>query len=117
MALVPPGACTVTDEPALTLLANRFVPNRSSCPDIVDTFSTWIAYDPDTLPPSDGPYDPELVAAWRSWLGAADYVVLSSAPFRIPWSQELIAWFEQNFRLLTKSYGVTMFQFVGTRDP
>ena len=114
---VPAGACTVTDEAALTLLADRFVPNRSSCPDVVDTFSTWIAYDPDTLPPSDGPFDPELVAAWRSWFAAADYVVLSANPFRIPWSQELIAWFDQNYRMLAQGDGVTVYQFVGTREP
>ncbi len=116
-ALIPAGACTVSDEPALTLLANRFVPNRSSCPDIVDTFSTWIAYDPDTLPPSRGPYDPELVAAWQSWFAAADYAVLSASPFRIPWSQELVSWFNQNYRLISKGYGVQVYQFVGNREP
>ena len=98
--VVPKGACTVTDEPALTVTANRFVPDRASCPDVVDTFSTWIAYDPKTLPPSNGPFNAKLVAAWRSWLGAADYAVLTDSPFRIPWSPDLIAWFNQNYRLI-----------------
>jgi hypothetical protein len=115
--VVPEGACTVTDEPGLTVTANRFVPNRASCPDVVDTFSTWIAYDPHTLPPSSGPYDTELVAAWRSWLGAADYAVLTDSPFRIPWSADLIAWFNQNYKLISTSYGAQVYQFVGVRTP
>jgi hypothetical protein len=115
--VVPRGACTVTDEPGLTVTANRFVPNRASCPDVVDTFSTWIAYDPNTLPPSSGPYDPQLVAAWRSWLGAADYAVLTDTPFRIPWSADLIAWFNQNYKLISTSYGAQVYQFVGVRAP
>ena len=114
---VPKGACTVTDEPGLTVTANRFVPNRASCPDVVDTFSTWIAYDPNTLPPSNGPYNAKLVAAWRSWLGAADYAVLTDSPFRIPWSADLLAWFNQNYRLVSRSYGAQVYQFVGTRSP
>ena len=57
---MPKGACTVTDEPALTVTANRFVPDRVSCPDVVDTFSTWIAYDPKTLPPSNGPFNAKV---------------------------------------------------------
>ena len=113
--VVPKGACTVTDEPALTVTANRFVPDRASCPDVVDTFSTWIAYDPKTLPPSNGPFNAKLVAAWRSWLGAADYAVLTDSPFRIPWSPDLIAWFNQNYRLISSSYGAQVFQFIGTR--
>ncbi len=123
--LIPAGACTVTDEPALTILADRFVPDRSSCPDVVDTFSTWIAFDPNTLPPSKGPYDPGLVAAWKSWFAASDYVVLSEYPFRIPWTGDLTAWFNQNFRIVSPPLspfaisrgerGVTVYQFVGQR--
>jgi hypothetical protein len=113
--VVPAGACTITDEPALTITADRFVPDRASCPNVVDTFSTWIAYDPNTLPPSSGPYNAKLVAAWKSWLGAADYAVLSDSPFRIPFSAQLIAWFNQNYRLISTSYGVQVFKFVGTR--
>jgi hypothetical protein len=113
--VVPAGACTVTDEPTLTITADRFVPDRSNCPAVVDTFSTWIAYDPNTLPPSAGPYDPKLVAAWQSWLAAADYAVLSDSPFRIPFSPGLIAWFNQNYKLISTSYGAQVFEFVGKR--
>jgi len=113
--VVPAGACTVTDEPALTITADRFVPDRSTCPAVVDTFSTWIAYDPNTLPPSSGPYDPKLVAAWQSWLGAADYAVLSDTPFRIPFSSGLIAWFNQHYKLISTSYGAQVYEFVGKR--
>jgi hypothetical protein len=92
---------------------------------VVDTFSTWIAFDPNALPPSRGPYDPKLAAAWQSWFAASDYVVLSEYPFRIPWTSDLTAWFNRNFRAISPPLnplavsrgerGVTVYQFVGSR--
>jgi alpha-1,2-mannosyltransferase len=115
-AHIPKGACTVTDEAALTIIINRFVPDRSGCPAVVDTFSTWISYDPNVLPPSSGPYAPSLVGAWQSWLGAADYAVFSQPyPFRIPWPPELVAWFNQHYHLVWQSYDAYVYEFVGTR--
>ena len=46
---------------------------------------------------------PEVVAAWKAWLGKADYVWLSPAhgsKRRIPWTPELSAWFNATFSKL-----------------
>ena len=115
-SVIPAGACTVADEVSRTLLTDRFVSHRSGCPTVVDTFSTWISYDPNTLPPSSGPYKPALVAAWRSWLASADYAVFSEGrPFRIPWSPDLEAWFEAHYRLVFESPGTYVFRNVSRR--
>jgi hypothetical protein len=100
-AAVPRGACVLTDEPALTITANRFVSSRP-CPDVVDPFYVWLSEDPKRVPPAGPPYDPDLVAKWRDWLSQADYVVLSGYPFRIPWSGELGAWFRSNFEAVAE---------------
>jgi alpha-1,2-mannosyltransferase len=94
---IPKGACVVTDEPAFTIIADRFVADSSNCPALVDPFAEWLAADLKHPPPSPGPYDPGLVSAWRSWFAAADYVVLTSQ-FRIPWTPELRSWFASQFK-------------------
>ena len=98
--VIPQGACVVTDEPAFTIIANRFVADSSNCPKMVDSFAEWLAADPKHPPPSAGPYDPGLVGAWRSWFSAADYVVLTSQ-FRIPWTPELRSWFASQFKAVS----------------
>jgi hypothetical protein len=49
---------------------------------------------------------PQVVAAWRSWLGKADYVWLSpedGSEHRIQWTPALAAWFNANFAKLRMS--------------
>jgi alpha-1,2-mannosyltransferase len=94
--VIPKGACVVTDEPAFTIIADRFIADSGKCPAMVDSYAEWLAADRKHPPPSPGPYDPGLVNAWRSWFSAADYVVLTSQ-FRIPWTQELRSWFAAHF--------------------
>jgi hypothetical protein len=98
--VIPKGACVVTDEPAFTIIADRFVANSGKCPAMVDSYGEWLAADRKHPPPSPGPYNPELVSAWRSWFSAADYVVLTSQ-FRIPWTPELRSWFASHFELVS----------------
>jgi hypothetical protein len=106
---IPRGACVVTDQPALTLVADRFVP-RGGCPAIVDPFYTWLAYGQAKPPPSKGPYSERLVAAWRSWFSTADDAVLSRRASRIPWSPALRAWFRQHFRRVAGSRGTVVYR-------
>jgi alpha-1,2-mannosyltransferase len=98
--VIPKGACVVTDEPAFTIISDRFVADSSSCPAMVDSYGEWLAADLRHPPPSPGPYDPGLVTAWRSWFAAADYVVLTSQ-FRIPWTPELRSWFASHFKAVS----------------
>jgi len=109
--VVPRGACVVSDEPALAITANRFVPDSAGCPAVVDSFFTWLVVDPTNPPPSAGPFDPGLVGAWRSWFSAADYVILSPNPFRIPWTPKLTSWFRNHFRQVS-SDGATVYRRV-----
>lgn len=84
-ATVPKGACLITDQPALAIAADRFVSSSGRCPTVVDPFFTWLVSDP-ANPPSPTASPPrELVERWGVWVTAADYVVVSSDPFRIPW--------------------------------
>jgi hypothetical protein len=96
--VVTPGACVVTDQPALALTAHRFVADSGGCPSVIDSFGTWIAANPANPPPLSGFVPFGLVGQWRSWLSAADYAVLSGDPFRIPWAPELRSWFFIHFR-------------------
>jgi alpha-1,2-mannosyltransferase len=95
--VIPEGACVVTDEPAFTIIADRFVANRGDCPKMVDSYAEWLARDSKHPPPFPGPYDPELIEEWRSWFAGADYIVLTSM-FRIPWTPELRSWFASHFK-------------------
>jgi hypothetical protein len=112
-AVVPRGACVITDEPALAIIANRFVPDSGSCPAVVDSFFTWLDADPSNPPPSAGAPDSHLVARWRAWFSAADYVILSRDPFRIPWTPELRSWFRQHFRRMS-SDGASVYRRVSS---
>jgi hypothetical protein len=112
-AVVSRGACVVTDEPALAIIANRFVSDSRSCPAVVDSFFTWLDADPSKPPPSAGAPDSQLVARWRAWFSAADYVILSRDPFRIPWTSEFRSWFRQHFRPLSAD-GASVYRRVST---
>ncbi len=98
--VIPKGACVVTDEPAFTIIADRFVAESGKCPAMVDSYGEWLAADRKHPPPSPGPYDPGLVSAWRSWSSAAGYVVLTSQ-FRIPWTPGLRSWFDSHFEAVS----------------
>ena len=97
--LVPAGACAITDDPSLLLTANRFV-GGGNCPAMTDPFYAWLDAAPDQPPAAGGQPPPELVTEWRGWLERADYVVLSSNPFRVPWTDELSTWFNASFELV-----------------
>jgi alpha-1,2-mannosyltransferase len=106
--LVPAGACVVTDEPALSVGADRFVATSRKCPLIVDPFFLWIATDPAKPPPSELPPS-RLVREWQAAFSAADYVVLSSDPFRIPLTPELTSRLRADFDVVA-SDGVTVYR-------
>lgn len=97
-AVIPAGACVVTDQVSMAISANRFLTTRADCPDVLDSLG-------ETLVLSNGVSDqggaqdlPEVVDAWKSILGRADYVWLSPNNWRrIPWTAGLQAWFDGNF--------------------
>jgi len=100
-AVIPAGACVVSDAASLLISADRFTSARPGCPVLVDSTGTWLSLDPHHPPSLQGPFDPALVARWKQWFERAQYVVQSSPEdFRIPWSPALRRWFLANYRLV-----------------
>jgi hypothetical protein len=91
-AVVPKGACVVSDAEPLLVSGDRVVASSAKCPIVIDTTGTWISFDPLHPPVRTGlgPKDPKLVAYWAAVLRTADYLIVSSAKsFRIPWTPAL----------------------------
>lgn len=112
-AVIPKGACVVSDQTSLLIDANRMVPEASGCPAVVDPFGTWLAADPENPPPSIGPYAPALVAEWQGWLARADDLLLE---FPIPRSSDIPAApsiekaFTSTYRLTYESFGASVYR-------
>lgn len=102
-AAVPPGSCVVSDEPALTLAADRFVATSPTCPAMVDPYGTWLVDAPGHPPPTTGPPPRRLVAQWTGWLAASDYVLLT-APLSdfVPWTPALRSRFARSEALVAE---------------
>lgn len=98
--IVPRGACVVSDVPALLISSNRFWSDRP-CPTVLDPYFEWVDADR-RFPPPSRRRPPGLVAKWRRWFGAAEYVVLSVDPFRIPFDTSLRRWFDENFERVAR---------------
>ena len=100
-ALIPPGACVVSDEIALAIAANRFTAGSGGCPDILDSLATTLVAGNGVSVQGGAKALPQVVADWKAIFARADYVWLSgSSARRIPWTPELQAWFARDFRPL-----------------
>jgi hypothetical protein len=104
-ALIPRGACVVTDEVSLLLNANRLA-TQPGCPALIDSFYEWLLELPERPPPSGPPYPDALVAKWKRWFEQAEYVVLSSEAFRVPWTPDLLQWFRERFVVVGRPFAV-----------
>ena len=104
--VIPKGACVLTDQAALTILANRFTSGAPGCPPVVDGFGTNL----DLSKGHNGANGAARTAAvrqiWDSAFRHAHYVWLSDAPSdttgsadrRIAWTPALRSYFARNFR-------------------
>jgi hypothetical protein len=100
-ALIPPGACVVSDEISLAIAANRFTAGSGGCPDVLDSLATTLVASDGVSVQGGAKALPRVVADWRAVFSRADYVWLSgSSARRIPWTPELQAWFAGSFRPL-----------------
>jgi len=98
-AAVPSGACVVTDDPILLIVANRVGQPGPGCPRLVDPFGLWMTEDDGALPHLGGPFPQAFVDKWSAWLEQADYVVLSvEGSDYLPFSPELIRQFNATYR-------------------
>jgi alpha-1,2-mannosyltransferase len=103
-ALIPPGACVLTDTAAATVVIGRFSASSPGCPAIVDTVGTLIA----TTHGKDFVAGPGVLQAdtqvWQQAFEQARYVWLIGnngyTGARIAWTPALHAYFETHFRLI-----------------
>ena len=97
---IPAGACVVTDEASLTIAADRFANLPPGCPDIIDSLAATLVLSNGVSVQGGAENMPSVVAQWKTWLGKADYVLLSpghASQRRIPWTPALWAWFKAEF--------------------
>lgn len=103
-ALIPPGACVLTDTVSATIAIDRFTARSPGCPAIVDAVGTLIA----TTDGKEFAAGPALLSAdTRAWQVAfenAEYVWLVGnngyTGARIAWTPALYAYFVGHFRLI-----------------
>jgi hypothetical protein len=103
-ALIPPGACVLTDTASVTIAIGRFSASSPGCPAIVDTVGTLIA----TTHGKDFVAGPGVLQAdtqvWQQAFQHAQYVWLIGnngyTGARIAWTPALHAYFTAHFRLI-----------------
>jgi hypothetical protein len=100
-ALIPPGACVVSDEVSLSIAADRFTTGVGGCPDVLDSLATTLVAGNGVSVEGGARALPQVAAAWQGIFTRARYVWLSgSSNRRIPWTADLRAWFARNFKPL-----------------
>jgi Glycosyltransferase family 87 len=105
-ALIPPGACVVTDEISLAIAASRFTAGSAGCPDVLDALAVTLVADNGVSVQGGAQSLPQAVTAWQAVFARAPYVWLSGTNGRrIPWTPGLRAWFGQRFRPLNPPRG------------
>jgi alpha-1,2-mannosyltransferase len=106
--LIPPGACVVSDEVSLMIMADRFISDVPGCPVLMDTTGTDLALSHGRLPATGAARSPALDAVWRSEFGHAQYVWLSHWQHRrVPWTPALRTYFSGHFTRVLRAKGVT----------
>jgi hypothetical protein len=101
-AIIPPGACVVTDTASATIAINRFDSSAPGCPLLVDSVGTLIA----RTDGQDLTAGPALLAAdtavWQTAFARAQYVWLVGndgyTGARIAWTWSLYHYFISHFR-------------------
>lgn len=97
-AVIPAGACVVTDQVSVTIAAGRFTAARPGCPDVVDSLAETLVLSRGVSVQGGAARMDHVVAAWQSILARGDYVWLTPNNYRrIPWTPGLRAWFRGNF--------------------
>ena len=114
-AVIPSGACVVTDQVSMALAANRFTPAAAGCPDVMDSLAETLVLSDGVSVQGGAASLPHVVAAWQSIFAKADYVWLSpNNARRIPWTPGLSSWFDAHFLKLDVAGGMgTVYKRVG----
>jgi alpha-1,2-mannosyltransferase len=103
-AIIPPGACVVTDQVSVTLAANRFVSNVPSCPQMVDSLGTTLALSNGLKPQTGAGNVPKVATFWSQTFSHAQYLILTATNTRrIAWTPALVAYLNQDFTQVYRS--------------
>jgi hypothetical protein len=112
-AHVPKGACVVFDEAGNLIDSGRFFSSEPGCPALVDAFGLWLTDNDGIGPNAQVPHSEHFVAKWRSWLERADYAVLAAPQSNyVPWTTDLISWFNSNYRLVASRPKAYVYQHI-----
>ena len=110
--IIPPGACVLTDQVSLTILANRFYSDAPGCSQLVNGVGADLALSHGRRPSDGAGYVPAVAAAWRQAFSPAQFVLLShNNERRIAWTPALRAYFAANFVELKPHWnGATLYK-------
>ena len=102
--LIPPGACVLTDQVSVALIANRFESTDPRCPLMVDSLGTTLALSHGLKPGTGAARVPVVTAWWKQAFSHAQYVLLTPTNGRrIPWSRALHAYLTSHFTRIYES--------------
>ncbi len=95
--VIPPGACVATDQASLLISSGRLFAAAPGCPVVVDGTGTSYALGQGRSALTAGSV-PAVAAVWARVFRAARYVLLTPYnPYRIAWTPQLRAYFQDNF--------------------
>ena len=100
-AVIPAGACVISDYPVDLLDAGRFTPAGPGCPALVDPYGVYLSEDNGNPPHPSAPWSNTIVEHWLQAFRQAQYV-----EFRIPytdffpWPPVMLTWFNDSYRLV-----------------
>jgi alpha-1,2-mannosyltransferase len=104
--VIPSGACVLTDQVSMTIMAGRFTSSVPGCPQMVDGFGTDIDLSKGHNGDTGAARTASVRQVWDNAFQHAQYVWLSSPPGdthgtsyrRIAWTPWLRAYFAKNFQ-------------------
>lgn len=106
-AVIPAGACVLTDIPSLTIAADRFSSHVRGCSAMVDPIGTDYALSGGENGVTGAARAPAVQRAWQSAFNHAGYVWLACGAVtdprcktnrRVPWSPALLTYFRHHFK-------------------
>jgi alpha-1,2-mannosyltransferase len=105
---VPAGACTVSDNPAVLLLADRFSA-PGGCTDLVDADGSTLAWSKGQRG-AGALSAPAALVGWVKVLEQTDYLLVTGGltPGRIPWGPTLLGYLHDHFRMAGDTGGIVV---------
>ena len=98
--LIPAGSCILTNNPALTITADRFTPDPpSGCPAMVDPFGAYLTMTGGRRQIASQQQLSSVRAMWLFDFSRARYVWIEArSEAQIPWTPALYAYFKSHFQ-------------------